>query len=102
MAENKKLWKCGLNKKGSSVQFSLFSASTTDLNTELRAGCALYYDLADNSDERAGGVGSDIGRRKGQSSGQGKGGSRLIAALCPSWDEEVEWMSAGGGRGRIW
>lgn len=49
MAENKKLWKCGLNKKGSSVQFSLFSASTTDLNTELRAGCALYYDLADNS-----------------------------------------------------
>lgn len=64
MAENKKLWKCGLNNEGSSAQFSLFSTSSTDLNTELQAGCALYYDLVENSDERAEGVGSDIGRSK--------------------------------------
>jgi len=101
MAENKKLWKCGLDSEGSSVQFSLFSTSTTDVNTELRAGCALYYNLADNSDERAGEVGSDIGRRKSKAQDRVKW-RRLIAALCPSRDEEVEWMSAGGGKERVW
>ena len=34
--------------------------------------CPLYYDLVDNSDERAGGVWSEIGRGKDQRSGQGK------------------------------
>lgn len=100
MAENKKLWKCGINNEGSSVQFSLFSTSSTDLNTELRAGCALYYDLADNSVKELEELGLTSGEAKAKAQDRVKWGVVWLRPYVPAEMKRLnEWVREGEGEG---
>ena len=58
------------------LQFSsvYFSASTTDLNAELRAGCALYYNLEDNSVKELKELGLTSGEEKAKAQDRVKWG----------------------------